>query len=262
MTRQIPMLFSAAMMQAHLAGRKTETRRTMAPSNTYFNGGAWTKLDKAQTWDWNSAWVDPGPSPAGNPGPYLKLPWLAGDDDPFEDTVHRIYPKVQPGDLIWARESYRFHSIADLCKPSIMTPGSGIEFEACGNRAGDLTVNGGFVLGKLRPGMFMPKWASRLTLRVKEVGVERLQDISDADARAEGIEQIGQTKGVPIWRNYQSDASLLEGGGLLMPTASYHSLWNHINGPGAWGANPWVVVTRYEPIWENVLHLAGRSEDT
>jgi hypothetical protein len=79
--------------------------------------------------------------------------------------------------------------------------------------------------------MFMPRWASRITLEVTGVRVERLQDISEADAKAEGAE-------------------LSEGGPCPEPefqshTLGYWRLWDSINGPGAWGANPWVWVVEF-----------------
>ena len=101
-----PSLFSAQMVRALLDGRKTQTRRIITPGNSLFNGGRWSALHKRQEWDWEGAWVDGGPSPMGNPGPYLKLPWQAGDDD-FQGSVHRIYPVIQPGDRLWVKEAWR-----------------------------------------------------------------------------------------------------------------------------------------------------------
>lgn len=75
----------------------------------------------------------------------------------------------------------------------------------------------------------MPRWASRITLAVTEVRVERLQDISDADAFAEGIQQCAN-KGIG------SDGTA---------RGTYRALWNQINGAGAWSANPWVWVVEF-----------------
>jgi hypothetical protein len=76
----------------------------------------------------------------------------------------------------------------------------------------------------------MPRWASRITLEVLDVRVERLQDISEADARAEGappshasIDRISREFGFPDF-----------------PRSWYGQLWGQINGPGSWDSNPWV----------------------
>ena len=74
----------------------------------------------------------------------------------------------------------------------------------------------------------MPRWASRITLEITSVRVERLQEISEADAQAEGVtdtsalilDRAGKTQGGPI--------------------AEYAVFWESINGPGSWDANPWV----------------------
>jgi hypothetical protein len=94
--------------------------------------------------------------------------------------------------------------------------------------------------------MFMPRWASRITLEVTGVRVERLQDISEADAVAEGIEsrQVSDTNS--RWLLYGRD---LSEGKLYSTTGdsrkSYRSLWESINGPGSWDANPWVWVVAF-----------------
>lgn len=93
----------------------------------------------------------------------------------------------------------------------------------------------------------MPRWASRLTLIVTGVKIQRLQDISEEDAIAEGVERDSDG-----WRDY------------LMPhtqcctnaTDSFHTLWDHINGPGAWAANPWVVAYSYRAISKNIDLIA------
>jgi hypothetical protein len=99
-----------------------------------------------------------------------------------------------------------------------------------------------------RPSIHMPRWASRISLEITGVRVERLHDISEDDANAEGIEVCG----VGGWRNYlwhgdhNAPAKTAEGWAHqfsnyhLNPVGSYSSLWESINGPGSWDANPWV----------------------
>lgn len=87
------------------------------------------------------------------------------------------------------------------------------------------------------PSIHMPRWASRITLEVTGVRVERLQDISESDAIAEGIE-----------RNVFNDEWSGYGqfhGAALTPKGSYRALWESINGPGSWDANPWVWVVEF-----------------
>jgi hypothetical protein len=80
----------------------------------------------------------------------------------------------------------------------------------------------------------MPRWASRILLEVVSVRVERLQDISKADAMAEGVAE---------WKTY------LHG---LQPSMehcyAYEDLWESINGPGSWETNPWVWVVEFKRV--------------
>ena len=88
------------------------------------------------------------------------------------------------------------------------------------------------------PAIHMPRWASRITLDITSVRVERLQDISEADAMAEGITRRGA-------------ACHIEGEhGFAAPTASevYQQLWTAINGPGSWDANPWVWAVEFRKL--------------
>jgi hypothetical protein len=81
---------------------------------------------------------------------------------------------------------------------------------------------------KWKAGLFMPRWASRLTLELTAVRVERVQDISREDAIAEGVEPMP----------HERFANLAAGG----YHRAYRALWERINGPGSWEANPWVWV--------------------
>ncbi|WP_245442228.1 hypothetical protein [Rhizobium chutanense] len=279
------------MVRAELDDRKTNTRRIPTPANTLFDGRPWTKLAKAQEWDWDKAWVDDGPSPMGNPGPYLKLPWLAGDADPYKDTVHRIYPKIQPGDRIWVKETHAFTE----CRVDYETgteennyewqseygdprdylnanPRGGmcstVRYAADGEDANpsELYPCIGFegeVLRKAeirwRPSIHMPRWASRLTLLVTAVKIERVQDISEADAIAEGIERYKSG-----WMPYTT--AFYEADGLTPanyhpdPRESFRSLWIMINGLDSWNANPWVIAYAFTVEKQNIDQIGDRRQ--
>lgn len=99
-------------------------------------------------------------------------------------------------------------------------------------------------IGRWVPAIHMPAWAGRMTLLVTEVRVERLHDINEADAIAEGIEARGVG---PLW----GWIDYLETNPKVTrhfsdPRRSYQSLWESINGPGSWGDNPWVASIYFE----------------
>ena len=96
---------------------------------------------------------------------------------------------------------------------------------------------------KVRTSIYMPRWASRLTLTVTNVRVQRLQDISEADAVAEGIEPFSGID--PMCNGYRDYYKNSAPGFWLHPRASFSSLWNSINGPDAWEANPWVAAITF-----------------
>jgi hypothetical protein len=222
------------MVRALLDGRKTQTRRIITPGNSLFNGGRWSALHKRQEWDWEGAWVDGGPSPMGNPGPYLKLPWQAGDDD-FEGTVHRIYPVIQPGDRLWVKEAWRTQPKNDHLPPSGLDPATAaVWFDASSDWQYD------YEKPRYRSARFMPRWASRLTLTVTDIRVQRVQDISEADAVAEGFKVDGESR---AWGVYARDL--------------FEDTWNSLHGPAAWDANPWVWVKTFTVQHGNIDSIGG-----
>ena len=143
-----------------------------------------------------------------------------------------------PGDRLWVREAWRAMAEHDASRPLDIPWRAPVVYEA--SRHPDT------LFGKLRPGMFMPRWASRITLEVTGVRVERLQDISEADAIAEGIESRQVSETDSRWLRYdrsedQGKAYSTTGN----PRESFRSLWESINGPGLWQANPWVWVLSF-----------------
>lgn len=236
-TREHPLLFSGPMVRALLDGRKTQTRRLVTPKTSLLDGDSWPKRMR-DGMDWANAWIDKGPSPAGNPGPYLKVPF------PAEETVHRVYPIWQVGNALWVRETawYDREPVQLLMEDlPIRCFYEGREVRSADGRSGEApyastaaTLDLNDALRK-RPGIHMPRWASRLTLRVTSVRVERLQEITDTDAIAEGIG--------PFANSLTIDCDTES------PRRVFGSLWDSINGERApWASNPWVWCVSFERV--------------
>lgn len=140
-------------------------------------------------------------------------------------------PRYQrpPGQRLWVREAWRSGRLTDRFPPREMTLHP-VWYEADGPAPDACN-------GKLRPGMFMPRWASRITLEVTGVRVERLQSISHEDAWDEGIRPGAD--GLYSCPN----ASFAE-----TPVDAYRQLWEHLNGPKSWAENPWVWVVCFRRI--------------
>jgi hypothetical protein len=161
------------------------------------------------------------------------------------------------GDLRYVREAWETTRAYDDLKPSEMGGDEPIRFQS-----DDSVQEWGWPAprdtdwGRGRPGMFMPRWASRITLTVTDVRVQRLQEISEEDARAEGIE------GDPVnaWRCYQPEPKSQTH--WLDPRESFRTLWDSINGdrPGlAWKYNPWVAAISFRPHLINIDNLLERT---
>lgn len=211
-----PIIFSALMVRALLAGRKTQTRRVLKPQPVYLPRGQITSAGWA--WKGLEAWPNA---------------------DTFAAAAAQFSPYA-PGDRLWLKEAWRTVAQDDGFKPSeLRADRLHIGYEAdCGR--GHISMT-----GRYRHARFMPRWASRLTLLVTDVLVQRLQEISEADARAEGF---------PItWdgRPYEPpspDVDSWQGYG----RASMCLYWNIIHGPGAWDKNPWVVALTFDVQRRNI----------
>ena len=148
-----------------------------------------------------------------------------------------ICPFGKPGDRLWVREAWSAEWSWRHEKPRDIIPAAPIWYWADGDPAErDWT--------RPKPSIHMPRWASRITLEVTEVRVERLQDISEADATAEGSKEPSL---VPIIGACWSERD------------AYAKLWEHINGPGSWDANPWVWAVSFKVITPD--QSVGRESD-
>lgn len=216
--RELPILMNGAMVRAVLEGRKTVTRRLVTRLEGF---GKITEFGKSDTHGY--AWHFRDRRALWNDISAARLPNLC--------------PIAKVGDRLYVRETWRPHGDAALSEctgpENIMFHAGLDEFEAG--------------IFKWRPSIHMPKWAARIWLEVTAVRVERLQDITEEQARAEGIEPVrwGDGEGEINWRDYQR-----AGDEFTDPRASFGSLWNAINGPGAVALNPWVWVVEFRRIEE------------
>jgi hypothetical protein len=149
-------------------------------------------------------------------------------------------PYGEPGDRLWVRETHAFvfHPDGDL-------DGEQYSVECENGETGRFSVRyaaDGCAVdwdGGWRPSIFTPRWASRITLEITGVRVERLNQISEADAVAEGVECVK----LRFWKDYDGKEGVY-----VNPILSYQSLWSSINGPGSWDANPFVWVIEFRRV--------------
>ena len=162
-------------------------------------------------------------------------------------------PYGQPGDRLWVRETWQTHGELDGITPRDLPNDLHIQHPA--------TYDGW--VSKRRPSIFMPRWASRITLEIVSVRVERLQAISEADASAEGCERMDSEREVRDWKICPQCGgnglyTAFSGSGGALPDSDcfkcdtyvkrYRHLWESINGAGSWDANPWVWVVEFKKV--------------
>lgn len=208
-TKERRILVNDMMVRALLDGSKTQTRQIIKPAPQM--------VTDSRTEPW-----------AGNPETLMQLLAQSGKHCPFG----------QPGDRLWVPETWRTDASLDDKAPRTFN-GWPVQYIADGK----VLKHGAFygdTNGKKRPSLSMPRWASRIMLEIVSVRVERLQDISEADAQAEGVHAE------PCDHTRQSCADI----GCWGPTAKgqYGWLWESINGLGSWAANPWVWVVEFKRI--------------
>jgi len=167
------------------------------------------------------------------------------------DGVRSISLKYQKGDRLYVREAWKTHAAYDDISPAAMGGDEPILYEADGAHQtwGYPAIS---KIGRFRQGMHMPRWASRLTLTVTEVRVQRLQEISDEDAREEGVNRRS-----PMVRQmwlFGADAQERERIYLQACRWEYEALWNSLNDARGfgWDANPWVVAVSFTVERRNI----------
>lgn len=227
--KERPILFSTDMVRAILAGRKTQTRRIIKPRN---NDSIFVGWDDEFVLDTeNKEWAL-SECPYGHPGDrlWVRETWLPGAWDAHSGMIKAIYKAdikksgwiiPYPDDDDCQKFNHLWQSICDeLDRKGIHPDASGMyQF----NRVQKQPLS-------WRPSIHMPRAACRLLLQITDVRIERLNDITPADAIKEGCQ-------------YASDTAEE-----YMYTDWYKNLWTSINGPGSWEANPLVWVITFNPL--------------
>ncbi|MBW4982527.1 hypothetical protein KZZ07_08240 [Mameliella sp. CS4] len=246
-----PILFSGPMVRALLDGRKTQTRRVLKPWPGY--QAEWLSMETL-----HSAPTCYLADVDGHLGVQMQHPRAGtvyqGVDIDAMSPLTWVRLPYAIGDRLWVREAWRTSRHYDDLKPSEMGGEEPVQFIADGSvdahagRVDDLS-------GRARPGMFMPRWASRLTLIVTDVRVQRLQEISADDARAEGVQPVydpASDTGDPAYMNYQKTGEAFAGLGAAR--LSFMTLWDSLNAPRGfdWYVNPWVAAYTFEIHRENI----------
>lgn len=193
-----PIILSAPMIPPTLDGRKTMTRRIVKPQ--------------------------PGHMQDSEPEGYC---WVLSLDGHTELNPKRDCPYGKPGDRLWVRETWRIGTHNDCAC-----------YEPCGRcvvgkpmYAADFAGEAS-EWGPWRPSIHMPRWASRITLEITDVRIERLQDITNDDACQEGID-IQEALSIPA-----SNGAI----------AVFSELWESLHGPGSWDRNDWVRVISFKRV--------------
>lgn len=208
MKTEHPILFRAEMVRAILEGRKTQTRRILVPQPTDLPAGAYCD-------------------------PYNKNPehftfWTAdhkmilGPGGNIKGTAHWRCPHGIPGHTLWVKETY----LKRLNGEGIIYRADLDPVEAAGV---------GAMYGNWKPSIFMPRWASRINLKIESIRVERVRDITEEDAIAEGVLTLG---------------------GLMLPESpvkKFERLWDTMRAGTefAWACNPWNWVITFPKHQQN-----------
>ncbi|MES0240611.1 hypothetical protein KDV70_07415 [Citrobacter cronae] len=214
------MIFNGEMVRAIINGRKTQTRRIVSERHLNL--------------------IDLG-SQIGE-----CYPLECGIDHENSQSYYREHcPFGKPSDRIWVRETYQGPLFDYEHMESYLEDSSKFEkpdfciYRADGKPAPEFYDADDNLHCGWRPSIHMPRWASRITLEITDVRVERLNSISQEDAQAEGMELTG-------WRPTYSDPD--SGGEVWTPYDNFAQLWESIYGEESWKANPWVWVIEFKRI--------------
>lgn len=222
--REGPIPMRAHEVRAILAGRQSQFRRIVKPRHPISHIGAKGTADDPSEW----GYFFDGPDHNG----YMVLGRGFGERE-NNGRISIPCPYGERGDRLWVREAWS------------LDPHPGANY-----RGGPRSPDGAEVMfratdgweGPWRPSIHMPRWASRITLEVKGIRVERLQEISEEDAKAEGVDEVDHS----IWgRMFCTPDRIAMSSD---PRVIFEHLWRHINCAESWDANPWVWVVEFRRV--------------
>lgn len=218
MTTEKPILFNAEMVKAILAGQKTQTRRIVNQKKNphQFLGGKDDDIDDPHDWGFEN------PDCVGH---FITLP-------------EQRSPYGSVGDELWVRETWQVSKPHDIIKPSKLYKDM---YNLLLRYKADNPPYSKYH-GNFRPSIFMMRWMSRIQLRIVDIRVERLNDMSEGDAWSEGIES---------WLEDENNHPICNGKKTKFNNTkqAFKALWDSINGKKSpWDSNPWVWVIEFERI--------------
>ena len=209
--KERPILFSGSMVRALLAGTKTQTRRVAKPVRHPDLGNVYA------------------------PGA------LVLEHEP-QHVIDRCCPYGRPGDRLWVREAF-MHEPADFCwEAGVSIPCRPAETVYRADFPNSQPGEG------WKPSIHMPRNLSRILLEITSVHVERLQDINEMDAAAEGV---------ATWAPGALSPDSLNAD----PSDQFRWLWSSINGPDSWAQNPWVWVVEFKRVQQASSGRPSQLED-
>ena len=238
-TKERPILFSAPMVTALLDGRKTQTRRIVKRQpvrmSSRFIG------DKAEWWYWKGG--------AKLVGLGYGADYVHTQRDAFEAACRACCPYSQIGERLWVKATFMMFERAETMVSNAGGPfrpngeyiPGGVGYRADLDECGQVPVTDGKLTvwrtpkGPWRPSLFMPRALSRLTLEITDVRVQRVEDINEEDAIAEGM--------------LDREAAKKAGGGhFLTPRLRFLNLFYDINKRAPRDANPWVWALTFKKV--------------
>jgi len=247
-----PILFSGPMVRALLDGRKTQTRRVLEPQPPECAG----RILGPEMYE---------PAVVDRYGDLVPGKAVFGVYDDAGEWGAKV--RFAPGDLLWVRETWQ-HAPQRYCScPQGSEPepcDDWHEGTGCRSNRGEVVYRADAErVACWRSPMFMPRGASRLTLAVTAVKVERLQDISEDDAFAEGVcsfvegqDRPGSWEGITAETDRRQMVDVLYGSG----RRAFMHLWETVNGADAWALNPWVVALTFTVHRSNVDAVLSQRE--
>ena len=221
--KERPVIFNGEMVRAILDGRKTQTRRAISDRHFHL-------IDVA--------------SQVGE-----CYPLESGIDHANSQSYYREYcPFGQVGDRLWVREAYQgplfnFDQMETYLEDtSKFERPEFCEYRADGGKTPEYYDADDNLRYGWKPSIHMPRWASRITLEITAVRVERLNDISEEDAKAEGVKPAGDM--LPDY----PDTFLTPKGDFATAKVAFQRLWQSIYDEESWAANPWVWVIEFKQV--------------